>query len=64
MLVENNPRAINLARFAVIGQERDLQVALDEMDGRVAGRSRELEEANTALRVLVDHRKQHVTPKG
>ena len=33
--------------------ERDLQAALDEMEGRVADRTREMEEANTALRVLL-----------
>jgi DNA-binding CsgD family transcriptional regulator/predicted transcriptional regulator len=33
--------------------ERDLQAALDEMERRVADRTRELEEANTALRVLL-----------
>ncbi|MFC4667180.1 LuxR C-terminal-related transcriptional regulator [Seohaeicola nanhaiensis] len=34
--------------------ERDLQVALDEMEARVEERTEELQEANTALRVLLD----------
>jgi len=33
--------------------ERDLQSALDEMEQRVADRTRDMEEANTALRVLL-----------
>jgi len=33
--------------------ERDLQAALDEMEQRVADRTREMDEANTALRVLL-----------
>lgn len=36
--------------------ERDLQRALEEMEQRVADRTRALEDANTALRVLLDDR--------